>query len=220
MKKKGHYNYSDELKAKVVQDRQNGKSYGQIASELVIPKSSVQSIVAHFNAHGSVDSLLKNNRRPKITEPDVDELIVRLAKRNLTTKEIQTEVMRIKGVQISKHTVKHRINSANLKRVKLKNSRKYETVMQNECNSSEPLPVPEEEEKVENTMDHQSVSEVYQLRNENAHLHNSVKEMSVALQQSKEEILKLQQMIEMKDSLIIRLNERQCASCHHVINYT
>lgn len=115
MGRKGHYNYSDQVKTQIVEARQEGKTLGQIAKDFEMPKASVQSILNHFKKFGNVDSGLKNNGPARKTHPDIDCHIVKLARQNpgMTVREIQAD-LRAKGLELSRHTIRRRFKGANL----------------------------------------------------------------------------------------------------------
>jgi len=62
---------SVELRKLIINWHDAGKSYGQIAKEIYLPRPTVVNIIKHFKKIGSVDSLVnKRGRKSQLTTRD------------------------------------------------------------------------------------------------------------------------------------------------------
>lgn len=113
MGKKGHYNYSEDLRKKVIELHQQGLKIRQIAHDLDVPKSSVHNIIGSFKKRGTAMPNVSKDGRPRKTEPKTDQHILKLASLSYSVKDIQID-LESKGIKVNEETVRRRIKKANL----------------------------------------------------------------------------------------------------------
>lgn len=72
---------AEEVRKIIISSNNNGKSAYQIAKDLLLPRSSVQSIIQHHKKNGSV-SILKKCGRPRITSDADNRALKKIIKKN------------------------------------------------------------------------------------------------------------------------------------------
>lgn len=188
---KGHNNYTNEVKTKVVEAYHQGLTFGKIAEKLNLPKSSVFSIVSAFKAKGTVESGVKFNGRPRKSDAKTDALILKIAQKDpsLFLTEIQAQ-LEAKGVHISTKTIKLRLKEAKFQRRPPKRNQHLKKKFSIE-DSVPPLPPPPPP---------------------------TMEQLQQQIEALKEENAQLLRNLELKDALNWQLNEKlnravMCCSC-------
>ena len=120
MPHKGHFNYSEEERKKVVEAHNKGLTIRQISMNHDIPKSTVHNIIEGFKKYGSVKSrALENKGRPRKTKSDMESHILQMAKMDYPVSEIKSD-LESRGIKLSDTSIRRRIALGNVqvKRVK------------------------------------------------------------------------------------------------------
>lgn len=104
---------SDDLRRLCVIKKNEGKSYGKIAEELHMSKSTVKYIVLKYEKTGEVKNLHRSGR-PRKTSEATDRLIVRsiLTNRRLTAGEIRQDLQIGLEKDLSEELIRRRIREA------------------------------------------------------------------------------------------------------------
>lgn len=206
---KGHTNYSEDLRKKVIEAHQKGQSTRKIAKELSVPKSSVHNIVTMFQKRGTVDDFTKFNGRPKKTEPKIDGHILKMAMQDpyLTVREVRSD-LEAKGVKISDKTIRRRLKEGNFlsKRPKRPSNA---TTTDPKCVKAEIM------DNLPNNPATREPSPAVVIEP----THQELKQEVLSL---KQENVQLRKEMEMKDALIRSLNESRahCYSCNQMLPYS
>lgn len=194
MGKKGHFNYSDEVKTKVVVAREEGKSFGQISKELQMPRSTAMLIYSRFKARGTVESHTKFNKRPSKTDEKIDRYICKKAP-HVSLNEMM-EDLKSKGVELSKKSITRRLKESNVKRLPVKKG---------------PKPAPKNKPVLEPSTD----ISLPLLPTNNL---ETVDGLKMEVQRLQAEVSKLQQTLEMKD-FMLNQSKIMCYSCNQLLTY-
>lgn len=98
--------YSNDLRKKIIDARQSGRSLSEIAKAFGIPRPSIQTLLRHYKEHGVVDPL-KSSGRPKCLTAKEERYIVRKVRTNpRTTAKTLVKDLEGLGKQVSKNTVR------------------------------------------------------------------------------------------------------------------
>ena len=109
------HEYSNDLRTKVIEKFLEGVSQRQIASDVIIPRTSVQKIIQKYKTTKCMQNLKGRGRKRKTTIR-VDRLIERKLKcdRRKSSRMMKVELEQHLGVSISERTIKRRANECGL----------------------------------------------------------------------------------------------------------
>ena len=105
---------STDLREKVVELYKTGKGYKKISKELLMPVSTVQTVINKWKIRGSVKTKPPSGRPTKISATTARK-IVRDAKKNpqITSAEIQ-DSLKTSGVAVSRCTIRRHLKKNGL----------------------------------------------------------------------------------------------------------
>ncbi|CAF2969788.1 unnamed protein product, partial [Rotaria sp. Silwood2] len=109
------HEYSIDMRQKVIQTFLKGDSQRQIATDMLLPRTSVQKMIKKYKATKCLSNLAGRGRKRKTTIR-VDRLIERKLKcgRRKPARIVKTELEQELGVHISERTIKRRANEYGL----------------------------------------------------------------------------------------------------------
>lgn len=104
-----------DLREQIVDLHKSGLSLGAISRKLHLPRSSVQTIVQKFKIHGTVISLPRSGRKPKLSPYAERKLVWMVGCNPGTTRKQVCHELEAAGTQVSLSTVKRALHRYGLK---------------------------------------------------------------------------------------------------------
>ena len=105
---------SKQVRDKVVEKHKSGLGYKRISTSLMIPRSTVRSIIAKWKEHGTTTNLPRQGRPSKLTDRARRALIREATERpKVTLKELQSSTANT-GVSVHRTTISRTLHRAGL----------------------------------------------------------------------------------------------------------
>lgn len=103
---------SPDLRLKVIECFKKGESYSNISERLMLPKSTVQSLINHYKKNGTIDQKRRMGSKP-MTSPAENRMLGRIIRSN---RRCSTAVLKEKwelsiGKSMSTQTCRRKIKS-------------------------------------------------------------------------------------------------------------
>ena len=102
---------SKQVRDNVVEKYKSGLGYKKISKSLMIPRSTIKSIITKWKEHGTTANLPRDGRTPKLTDRARRALIREAAQRpKVTLEELQSSTAET-GVSVHRTTISRTLNS-------------------------------------------------------------------------------------------------------------
>lgn len=93
---------SRDLKTRIIDLRESGESYGAIAKQLKVPRSSVQTVVQKYEVTGSVENTPRPGRKRKLSRNAERTLVRKMTMDPKLTKKQLCQDLELEGTPVSR----------------------------------------------------------------------------------------------------------------------